>query len=159
MSVKRFGPAPAMMLVLALAVSACETGGTKQTIGTLGGAAAGGLLGSQFGHGAGGLAMTAAGTLLGALVGSEVGRSLDTTDKMQVQRAQQQAYMAPVGEAINWNNPQSGNSGTITTLRDGRTPNGSYCREFQQSIVVGGRSERAMGTACQQPDGTWKIVQ
>lgn len=33
-----------------------------------------------------------------------------------------------------------------------------YCREFTQIIEVGGRKEEGYGTACQQPDGSWKIV-
>lgn len=32
-----------------------------------------------------------------------------------------------------------------------------YCREFQKQIVIDGRTERAYGVACLQPDGTWKI--
>jgi hypothetical protein len=35
---------------------------------------------------------------------------------------------------------------------------GQYCREFQQSIDIGGRNQPAYGTACQQPDGSWTIV-
>ena len=31
------------------------------------------------------------------------------------------------------------------------------CREFQQTIVIGGRLEQAYGTSCQQPDGSWRI--
>jgi len=155
MSIMRLAP----VLALALAVGACDsTSGPKQTIGTLGGAAAGGLLGAQFGHGAGGLAAVAVGTLVGALVGSEIGKSMDDTDKMRHQQAAAQAYSAPVGETINWNNPQTGNRGAVTTTRDGYSSAGSYCREFQQTIVVGGRSEKGFGTACQQPDGSWKIV-
>jgi hypothetical protein len=34
----------------------------------------------------------------------------------------------------------------------------SYCREFQTTIVVDGRPQDAHGTACQQPDGTWQVV-
>jgi len=155
MSIKRLAP----VLALALVVSACESAGTKQTVGTLGGAAGGALLGSQFGHGTGQLVAVGIGTLLGAFVGSEIGKSLDDTDRLKAQAAAQQAYAAPIGQQVNWNNPNSGNRGTITTTRDGYTNSGSYCREYQQTIIVGGRSERAMGTACQQPDGTWKITQ
>jgi len=32
------------------------------------------------------------------------------------------------------------------------------CREYQQTITVGGRTERAYGTACKQADGSWKII-
>ena len=35
---------------------------------------------------------------------------------------------------------------------------GQYCREFQRDIIIDGKPERAYGTACLQPDGTWKIV-
>ncbi|HEV7367898.1 RT0821/Lpp0805 family surface protein [Arenibaculum sp.] len=144
----------------ALGLAACQTGdlGTKQTVGALGGAAAGGLLGSQFGSGTGALIMTGAGTLLGAFVGSELGRSLDRADQAAAGRAAMQAYSAPVGQTISWSNPDSGNSGTVTPVREGRTQTGAYCREFQQTILVGGRSERAVGQACQQADGSWQIV-
>lgn len=36
---------------------------------------------------------------------------------------------------------------------------GQYCREYQSSSVVGGRQVYSYGTACQQPDGSWRIVQ
>ncbi len=36
---------------------------------------------------------------------------------------------------------------------------GQYCREFQQTIVVGGQQQQGYGRACRQPDGSWKIVQ
>ena len=35
---------------------------------------------------------------------------------------------------------------------------GSQCREFQQTVMVDGRSEQIYGTACRQPDGTWKVI-
>lgn len=50
------------------------------------------------------------------------------------------------------------NYGTVTPTRDGYSSAGRYCREYQQTIVVGGRNESAYGTACQQPDGSWEIV-
>jgi surface antigen len=73
--------------------------------------------------------------------------------------AEQRAYAAPIGEAIVWNNPNSGNSGTVTPVRDGRSTAGSYCREFQTEVTVGGQREKAHGVACQQPDGSWRIVE
>lgn len=36
--------------------------------------------------------------------------------------------------------------------------NGPYCREFQTTIVIDGRPQSAHGTACQQEDGTWAVV-
>ena len=132
--------------------------GTKQTVGGLGGAALGGLLGSQFGSGTGQLAATAAGVVLGGLVGSEIGRSLDDVDRLRAQEAQVQATAAPIGNTIVWSNPDSGNSGTITPVRDGTASTGEYCREFQQTVTIGGRTQQTFGTACRQSDGTWRVV-
>ena len=131
----------------------------KQTGGTVLGAVLGGVAGSQVGKGSGQLWATGAGALLGALAGSEIGKSLDKADMSYLNQAQSRAYSAPIGQSIAWNNPQSGNSGTITPVRDGRSGSGAYCREYQQSIYVGGQQQTATGTACQQADGTWKIVQ
>jgi surface antigen len=147
--------------VLALSLAACSnTGnGEKEMGGTLVGAGLGGLAGSQIGGGTGRLVATGAGVLLGGLLGNQVGKSLDNADRLQMQQAQQNAYSAPVGQQITWNNPQSGHSGTITPTRDGRDATGNYCREFQQTINVGGQPQQGYGTACRQPDGSWKIVQ
>jgi surface antigen len=154
------GRSLAAAAAVAVLIGAC-TGkeGPKQTVGALGGAAVGGLIGSQIGSGQGQLAATAVGVLLGALIGSEIGRSMDDVDRAKADKALDQATQAPVGETITWNNPDSGNSGTVTPVREGPTQSGEYCREFEQTVTIGGRTEQAHGTACRQPDGSWKIVQ
>jgi surface antigen len=149
-------------LIALTLVTGCTTDGIgpKQGFGTLGGAAAGGLLGSQIGGGTGKLVAVGAGTLLGAFLGSEIGSSLDRADQAYAGRAVQQAQAAPIGQKIVWNNPESGNSGVIVPTREGRQADtNAYCREYQQTVTVGGRTQQAFGQACQQPDGSWKIVQ
>ena len=149
----------ALPAVIAVALIGCEGYGPKQTGGAVIGGAAGGLLGSQIGHGSGRLAATAAGALLGALAGSSVGQSLDRADQMYASRSTQTALeRAPVGTATTWTNPDSGHSGTVTPVRTYQTAGGQYCREYQQSVTVNGQSQSAYGTACRQPDGSWKIV-
>lgn len=147
--------------LIALFAAACSNNpyGEKQTVGAVGGAALGGLLGSQFGDGTGRLVATGAGVLIGGLIGSEVGRSMDEQDRMRANEAVVESHQAPIGETIVWNNPDSGHSGTVTPVRDGSTSSGLYCREFQQTVTVGGRTETAYGTACREPDGTWRIVE
>jgi surface antigen len=147
--------------VSTLGLSACNTTqnwGGKQTIGTGAGAIAGGLLGSQVGKGSGQLWATGAGVLLGALVGSEIGSSLDNADRIAAEQASSRAMNARVGETITWNNPNSGNYGSYTPVREGQTAAGAYCREYQQTIVVGGKTQSGYGQACQQPDGSWRVV-
>ena len=147
-------------LVVAVSLlGACSSDvGQKQAVGGVVGGAAGGLAGAQFGHGSGKIAAAVLGTLIGAAIGSEAGKSLDKADQMYAQRAEQQAHAAPMGQTIRWNNPESGNEGSYTPLRDGTDSNGAYCREYQTTVVVGGQTQQAYGTACRQQDGSWKVV-
>jgi surface antigen len=137
-----------------------EIGVNKTTGGALVGAGLGGLAGSQVGKGSGKLAATAIGVLLGGLAGSSVGASLDRADLQYAQQTQQHAFEAvPSGQTVAWRNPDSGNAGTYTPRPAYQTPTGQYCREFQQTITVGGQTQAGFGTACRQPDGSWRIVQ
>lgn len=132
---------------------------SKQTGGAILGGAGGALAGSQFGKGTGQIAMTAVGTLLGAFVGSQVGESLDRADHTYANQAGQNAFeTARSGQAVAWSNPDSGNSGTVTPTRTYEPAPGQYCREYQQTITVGGKKQQSVGTACRQPDGTWKVM-
>jgi len=147
------------LIAATLALGACEGAGEKQTGGTLLGAVGGALLGAQVGDGKGQLAAVAAGTLLGAVIGGEVGKTMDEVDQLRAQQAVEQAHAAPINETIAWNNPETGNAGTVTATRDGKNPvTGAYCREYQTTVTIGGKTEEAYGTACQQPDGSWKIL-
>ncbi len=144
--------------LVALSLAACADAGPKENVGTVLGGVGGAVIGAQFGKGTGQLVGVAAGTLIGAFVGREVGRSLDRADLAAAHAAQERAHTAPVGERIVWSNPESGHSGTITPTQEGRDATGNYCREYQTTVTVQGKTERAYGTACRQPDGSWKIV-
>ncbi len=149
---------------LALSLAACANSGgnedvfTKQNIGMVLGGVAGAVVGAQFGKGTGQVAAAAAGTLIGAFLGREVGKSIDRNDQAAANRAQTQAQNAPVGQPITWSNPESGNSGTVTPVREGRDSAGNQCREYRTTVTVGGKQEDAYGTACRQPDGSWRVV-
>ena len=153
-------PLCALPLAAMLALGGCADNGQggNEVGGTLAGAAVGGLVGSQFGWGSGRLAMTAAGTLLGAYIGNSIGRQLDEADRIRMEQAERRAYAAPLNQPIIWDNPNTGNSGSITAIRDGQTTSGLYCREFQSEVTVGGQKQSAHGTACREPDGSWRIV-
>jgi surface antigen len=141
-------------------LAACESNrGQKETAGTLLGAIGGAVAGAQFGSGKGQLAAVAAGTLLGAFIGSEVGKSLDRADLAYMERTNQRALETTrSGTTSTWRNPDSGNQGTITPQPAVQTSSGDYCREYTQTITVAGKTETAVGTACRNPDGTWRIV-
>ena len=153
-----------ILAVTALTLSACNNpngGGFqigKKEIGSIAGAAAGAWAGSNVGKGSGRTAAIAAGTLLGAFVGSEIGDSLDKADLAYNRKASQEALeYGKTGTTVSWENPDNNHSGSITPVKTYRTDTGNYCREYSQTISVGGKSEKAYGTACRQPDGTWEI--
>ena len=148
-------------VLLSLSLMGCASSdfGTKQTVGALAGAGAGGLLGAQVGKGGTQLAATAAGTLLGAFLGSEVGKSLDRADTVYARRAEYQALeYTPSGYATPWRNPDTGHYGSVTPIETYESAGGTCCREFQHRAQIGGRSRDVHGTACRTPDGQWQAV-
>ncbi len=154
----RFLVAAALASALALSGCANDGRGGKETAGTLIGAGLGAWACSAIGKGSGNVVAIAAGTLIGGAIGNSIGKSMDDVDRMRLREAEQRAYSAPIGETIVWENPKSGNYGRVTPVREGRSTGGRYCREFQSEITVGGKREQAHGTACQEPDGSWRIT-
>ena len=152
---------PALLLVGLLAATGCQQGGTsdfgpKTGVGAALGAAGGGLLGAAAGGGATGIA---AGVLLGGLLGGATGSYLDDQDRRTAAATTQQALNdKPSGTTTAWRNPDSGNSGSVTPVRTYQTATGQYCREFEQTVTIGGKPQKSYGTACRQPDGSWQIV-
>lgn len=146
----------ASSLVVACLATGCEN--PKQADGSLGGGALGAWAGSTIGSGRGRVVATAVGAVAGALAGGWIGGQLDKADRERAERTYQQALeYSPVGKRAEWRNPDSGNSGTITPTKTFQNPQGQYCREFQQTIIVGGKKHQGYGTACRQPDGSWQI--
>ncbi len=156
MSVTRIAGA---LIASSLLLQACSgTTGEKETAGTLLGAVGGAFAGSQVGGGSGQIVATAAGAILGMYLGNEIGASLDRADEAYARQAQDVAHQQPIGGTVTWNNPESGNHGSFTPVRDGQDQYGNYCREYQTTVTVGGEQQSAYGTACRQPDGSWAIV-
>lgn len=149
-----------VLLTLLLILPGCAPNmGPKETGGTVIGAGTGALIGSQFGRGTGRVVAVAIGTLAGALIGQGVGQSLDRADQQAMERnAQYSLEHTRTNQATTWVNPDTGNSGQIIPTRTYQTTEGQYCREYTQTVIIGGREEQAYGTACRQPDGTWLII-
>jgi surface antigen len=153
----------APLLAATLALTACQQdpygpGMNKQTGGALIGAGLGGLLGNQFGSGSGKALATAGGVLLGGLLGSEVGKSMDRADRAYADQATNRALaLGSANQAVEWRNPDNGNYGYVTP-RQAYLQDGRYCREYTQTVFIGGRKQEAVGTACQNPDRSWQIV-
>ncbi|MDB5365355.1 MAG: 17 kDa surface antigen [Rhodospirillales bacterium] len=154
----------APLLAGTLALTACQQdpygpGMNKQTGGALVGAGLGGLLGNQFGGGSGKAFATAGGVLLGGLLGSEVGKSMDRADRAYLDQSTNRALETGYANSRNeWRNPDSGNYGYTVPQKAYQSPDGRYCREYTQTVFIGGRKQDANGTACRNPDGSWQVV-
>jgi surface antigen len=149
--------AAAVATLAAFTLANCATVGDnpKAAIGGLGGATVGGLIAAAAGGGGAGIA---AGVIGGALLGGLVGNYLDDRDKkMAADSANRALETAPSGQSVAWNNPDSGHSGTVTPVRTYQS-GGTYCREYQQTVTIDGKPQQSHGTACRQPDGSWKIA-
>jgi surface antigen len=84
---------------------------------------------------------------------------MDAADQQRAHEAAKRALESvPSGQTVAWQNPDSDNAGTVMPTRTYQTAGGQYCREYQQTITVGGERQPSYGTACRQPDGTWHIV-
>jgi surface antigen len=64
----------------------------------------------------------------------------------------------PVGMTESWNNPQSGNSGTVKLIRE-FTQKGMPCRRLEHRIKLAREGERKYTmNRCKGPDGQWKLA-
>lgn len=153
-------------VVAALTAAAVPARAQSLDVTSLGMAALGGWAGSNIGKGRGQLAATAAGTLLGYGLGSSMSdagrRQHDHHRRPSYGHAhppygyQQQSYFpsaqyAPPPAVYYAPPPQ-------VTYYPSQRANDGYCREFTSTAVVGGVPQQVYGTACEQPDGSWQIV-
>ena len=101
-----------------------------------------------------------AGAAAGGLVGNNIGAKLDERDRLLLgQTFQNTLENAPTNQAGSWNNPNTGNSGSVTPTATHLSANEQPCREFTTTVNIGGQPHQGYGTACRQNDGSWKIQQ
>jgi surface antigen len=133
--------------------------GGGEVAGTLLGAAVGGFIGSKIGKGTGNKVAIGAGVLAGGLLGNKLGSQLDCRDQeYHANTAQSSFETQKTGTTASWVNPDTGHAGSVTPTRTYQTEDGTPCREFTQTIEVNGQKQAGYGTACRQPDGSWRIV-
>jgi len=141
----------ALVAVAALALAGCQS---RQEAGVGIGAVAGTLIGSQFGGGvAGRLGAAVAGGVIGGLIGGAIGRDLDREAQARAYAAEQLAYTE--GRRQEW---RSGRHYGYIEPRPVFRRGPGFCREYAHTIYIDGRPQTAVGTACQNPDGSWRAV-
>jgi surface antigen len=139
---------------LALLLPGCAAQGPREESGMVIGGLLGGMLGAQTGdHHLRPVAIIA-GTIIGASIGGSIGSYMDETDRLRVGQTLESVR---TGVSTTWQNPDSGVQYQMTPTNTYETAQGP-CREYTMEALIGGKREQVYGTACRQPDGSWKII-
>jgi surface antigen len=144
-----------MAFLALLSLAACTTTGGGTASGGLGPMASGGLLAAKTTRD---LPETTPHTAGRLLEGPYV-VLLTTDDRARAQRAAVVSFEStPSGQTTIWRNPGNGHWGTLTPSRTFRDATGRYCRDYRQTVTIGGQEHQGNGSACREPDGIWRIM-
>ncbi len=145
--------------LIGASVAACSANsGPKEASGTVGGAAAGAIVGNVLAGSGNRVAGTVIGAAVGGFLGNRIGAALDDEDKRRAYAAQMQALeTGPSGAPVAWRNPDSGRYGSVVP-GPAYQANGATCRSYSQTIYFDGNPQAARGAACRNPDGSWTVV-
>ena len=139
-----------------IVLTACTNSSlNKGQQGALGGSAGGALVGQAIG---GDTEATLIGAAVGGLLGYIVGNEMDKYDRRQLNQAYENV---PSGQTTSWQNPDSGNSYTVTP-KPAYTPADNPqqpCRQAEIVARIDGETERTFTTACRNANGQWVLQQ
>ena len=88
---------------------------------------------------------------LGGIFGGPIGAALTQEDRQAAWKAQIAALDS--GQRRPWR----GTHGVFGFVEPG-AETGKGCRDYTQTVYVGGRPNRGQGVACKQADGAWKVT-
>lgn len=123
----------------------------RKAIGTVLGAVAGGVIGSQVADRDDRPVAILIGAVIGAVVGREIGRSMDDRDFACVGHALE---LARDGQRVRWTNETTGVSYVLKPFVGERK---GTCRSFELTVSRGGTSRIEKRRACRSGEGTWKM--
>jgi surface antigen len=130
--------------------------GSNAAAGTLLGAAAGGMIGNQFGHGDGRTAATVGGVILGGIAGNAIASDMNCNDRRYAFTSYRSGFDGRIGQRYDWRNNDSGAYGSFTPVRE-YSRNQLVCRDYRAATWRDGREYDRTGTACRQADGNWYL--
>lgn len=114
------------------------------------GAAGGALVGQAIGHNT---ESTLIGAAVGTMAGYIVGNEMDKADQSRLNSVYESG---PSGQPVVWQNPDSGNSYTVTPqpVVSGKL---GACRRAEIEAVIDGRREVTTAMACRDQYGQWEL--
>jgi surface antigen len=82
----------------------------------------------------------------------------ERSDYEHIEQAANEAItVRSTGEAVEWQNAQSGRSGHVKVLKS-LNKDGRYCRQFESEVVMNGGSVVMDNFACKDPRGNWFLL-
>ena len=85
----------------------------------------------------------------GRLLSGPYQAQLEDSDIKRARRAAVAAFDGvPSGQTKIWRNPANGHWGTLTPTRTYTDAGGRYCRDYQQTVTLGGEEYQGNGTVC-----------
>lgn len=145
------------VLALSFSLAACSTNTQKEntTIGAVTGAVGGGLLGSLFGGGTGKVVAVGVGAIAGGLLGGYVGHNMQSSDNANMDNC---LNNAPAGKTKHWKNKSTGTRYSMTPGKQVTVAGYNYCRQYQTTVTMNGKSQVINGTACRGTNGQWQTI-
>jgi surface antigen len=89
----------------------------------------------------------------GQLVDGYIGQQMTDDDRNRVRRALEETGD---NRSSTWQGGQGRVSYKVTPVRTFAGAGGSRCRDFDTQASIDGRHQKIRGTACRQPDGSWR---
>lgn len=127
--------------------------------GVIAGALIGGLLGNAMARRGSTAIPTIAGVVIGGALGAALTRDMSCEDQSYAYNTYYNGFNSGrINVPFQWRNPNNGNYGDFRINNYYNDRAGFRCAEFNQQATINRRSRAANGRACQQPDGTWAIV-
>ncbi len=151
--VKVWYDSPQVEFLLASEKIGIDTGNcNREVVGAVMGGVIGGVIGNKTSSRDNKTLGTVAGSLIGVVVGKEIGRNMDNAD---AQCTNQVLERAPDGQAIIWDNPNTGHRYSVIPYETYRQEDGRYCRKYRAAIKAGSSTKYYGETACRTDDGVW----
>ncbi len=126
------------------------------------GVAIGAIIGGLFGNAVGGRnsgGATVAGVVAGGALGAALTHKLDCNDRSYVYRTQMEGFNAGrAGATYEWRNPENNHRGNFKVIDYYKDEDNFRYSVYSQEVFIDGRPEEVNGRACQQPNGTWVII-
>ena len=104
------------------------------------------------------LAAPASAAPAGGLIGGAVGDELSAADRRAAMDAEFRALeYGNVGAPVRWRGASGRTYGDVVASTRYQV-NDFACRDYTHTVYLNGQPHVAQGTACRQPDGTWRAI-